>query len=100
MKHPDIEIDGSMGFYSITGITLKGRNWVNRFVEDADNGRALTDDTRMASDIADGAFEDCLEVSVNGRLYAGNGAVWVDPFIYANPCWLKEEASEGMVSNG
>lgn len=86
---PDIQIDGQ-GFYTISGVSREGKVWVNKLVQNAEHGQALTDDSRFASDIADGAHEDGLEVAVNGRLYAGNGRVWTDPFIYELPCWLKE----------
>lgn len=65
----DVRITGQ-GFYSITGVSDAGREWLDMNVD----GNA-SDDTRYTQDIADAATMDGLTVSANGRLYLmGGGA--------------------------
>lgn len=71
MAGPDLEIHGK-GFYSITGRTHSGRNWMIAHVEGTDcTGFVYSDDTRMTQDIADGAVATGLAVQVNGQIYRG-----------------------------
>lgn len=67
----DVSIDGQ-GFYQLTAGTAAGRQFMKR-VEGSFDGLAYCDDTRMARDIADGAFELGLHVTVNGVAYQGQG---------------------------
>lgn len=94
MKQSDISISGSLGFYTIQPITDAGKDWLLENVPSIWDAvtpwqGVYCDDSRMTEDIAEGAHNDALEVSVNNRLYAGNGRVWVDPFIYEPPCYTK-----------
>jgi hypothetical protein len=70
----DIAINGQMGFYTIIVESTKGKRWSKR-IQGFDGHAAYCDDTRMTEDIADGAFDAGLRVSVNGRRYVGNGKV-------------------------
>lgn len=71
----DISIDG-IGFYQISPETAKGRKWIVKNVHDADShGQAFSDDSRLVRDIADGALDAGLRVSVNGKNYLGYNAV-------------------------
>jgi hypothetical protein len=70
----DLEINGSAGFYRIDGTTPEGESWLSENVPSAEanaNGfvRAFSDDTRMTKNIADGATDDGLTVSLNGFQY-------------------------------
>lgn len=67
MTKPDIDIAGR-GFYQITGLSARGRRWLER-VEGAKNHVAYCDDTRLTQNIADGARAYGLHVQVNGRAY-------------------------------
>ena len=70
---PDIEINGSNGFYQINGISAVGCGWIMDNVEGSEDAedfvRAYCDDTRMTQAIADGAAGDGLVVFVNGTVY-------------------------------
>lgn len=68
----DISIEGQ-GFYSITGESKRGRQWIDSKVQGSADGAACTDDTRLAMEIAGGATADGLRVSVNGYLYLSGG---------------------------
>jgi hypothetical protein len=73
----DIEISGGNGFYTIYAESDGAKEWVAEKVHfeswqgNPTDGISL-DDTRMAKDIADGAFKDGLNVTVNGRKYLGD----------------------------
>lgn len=67
----DIDIQGDT-FYAITGQSETGSEWINNNVQDAEHGIAYTDGRQFAKDIADGAVNDNLVVTVNGRQYLGN----------------------------
>lgn len=68
----DMSIEGQ-GFYSITGESKRGRQWIDRNVQGSAGGAACTDDTRLAVEIAEGATAEGLRVSVNGYLYLFGG---------------------------
>ena len=68
----DISIEGQ-GFYSITGESKRGRHWIDRNVQGSEGGAACTDDTRLAVEIAGGATNEGLRVSVNDYLYLSGG---------------------------
>lgn len=69
----DIEIDGVLGFYSISGGTEEGRQWIAEQVQGGENGYTHSDDRRLAENVADGALNDGLTVNVNDHKYLGNG---------------------------
>jgi hypothetical protein len=67
---PDVDIDGR-GFYSIRGLTEEGQQWLHRNVQgyDAFVGVAYSDQSSYTQDIADGAVDAGLAVTVNGKVY-------------------------------
>lgn len=81
MKY-DLDIDGN-GFYRIHGRTKKGGSWIHDNVPLASQAHrdmegtwhAYSDDTRLTSELADGALADGLRVRINGKRYVGNGKV-------------------------
>ena len=66
----DISIDG-VGFFHIQPETESGREWYLDNVED--EGTPYTDSSQYAQDIAQGATDDGLVVSVNGYVYLSGG---------------------------
>ena len=62
----DIEIGGGNGFYTITGTSDAGREWLNENVQTESwqwlGNSICCDDTNMAMSIAKGAQADGLEV--------------------------------------
>lgn len=78
----DLDIEGN-GFYRIHGRTKKGGSWICDNVPLASeahrdmvgNWHAHSDDTRLTSELANGAFEDGLRVRINGKRYIGDGKV-------------------------
>ena len=74
----DISIDGN-GFYAISGNTEDGIKWLFDNVEDThiEGFEEVTviysDDTRMSQDIAEGATDAGLTVTVDGYLYLSGG---------------------------
>lgn len=57
----DITVCG-IGFYTISGETESGRDWIDDNVQGSENGMAYSDDSRMVQDIVQGAAESGLEV--------------------------------------
>lgn len=68
----DIDIEG-IGFFSITGLSKRGRTWVGRYVQGSASGAACSDDQNLTEEIAEGATKDGLRVAVNGYLYLPGG---------------------------
>ena len=71
----DIEITGK-GFYQFEAVSEEAQDWMAANVEGFDyrNHVAYCDDSRLAQDIANGAVDDGLTVSVNGKAYEMMGA--------------------------
>lgn len=71
----DIAFTGK-GVYFVAGVSDGGKEWLRQNIGfepwqgDVDNGIAI-DGGRFASEIADGALQDGLLVSVNGNAYEG-----------------------------
>jgi hypothetical protein len=76
----DIEFNGQMGFYTVWANTQSGQDFILENVSFEEwqgsimNGISL-DDTRMAHNICDAAFDNGLSVVINGKRYIGNGRV-------------------------
>jgi hypothetical protein len=72
VKQPriDLTIDGH-GFYQITACTTRADRFMRR-VQGNDRGTAYSDDSRMTANIADGAIDAGLVVTVNGKAYGGS----------------------------
>lgn len=66
----DLRIDGR-GFYSLHAETKAGREWYARNV--MDDGEPYTDSQQYAYDLAQGATDDGLRVSVNGFIFLSGG---------------------------
>jgi hypothetical protein len=62
----DISIEGTLGFYSIMGITKPGTDWINSNVQGVVHGVAHSDQTGLTHEIANGAAREGLVVNVNG----------------------------------
>lgn len=65
----DISIQGK-GFYAITAHSGRAHTWMEH-VEGFDGATAYSDNTASVHDIAVGAFEDGLTVTINGRRIKG-----------------------------
>lgn len=71
----DVHITGT-GFYQIAACTPAGTRFLRKvqgFQFGQGKAAAWCDDTRMALDIAEGAYGEGLTVYVNERRYIGNG---------------------------
>lgn len=66
----DISITGG-GFYTIRAHNERAVAWLDLAVDGDEDGLAHCDDTRMATEIAEGAIEEGFLVSVNGHQYLG-----------------------------
>lgn len=78
MKRIDLEFNGQLGLYTLSGNTAKGRNFIRRSVsfqswQGNPTDGITVEGNDLCQDITDGAFADGLTVFVNGREYIGKG---------------------------
>lgn len=66
----DISITGG-GFYTIRAHNDRAVLWLNESMDCDEEGVAFCEDTRLVTEIAEGAMEEGFVVGVNGHEYLG-----------------------------